>query len=100
MKGNHINYRYLNLLTIVAAMGGLLFGFDIAIITGANPFLELHGHLDEKQLGLGTSALLFGCIPGAITAGRMTDIFGRRKIIRRNIKILEVNTKGLIIFYL
>lgn len=73
--------QFLILITLVAAFGGILFGFDIAIITGANPFLEQFFHLDEKQLGLGTSALLFGCIPGAIIAGRVTDIFGRKVIL-------------------
>ncbi len=79
---SEVNYKYLSLLTIVAALGGLLFGFDIAIITGANPFLEIHFDLDEKGLGLGTSALLFGCIPGAIIAGRITDIYGRKFILK------------------
>jgi len=78
---SEVNFKYLMLLTIVAALGGVLFGFDIAIITGANPFLEIHFDLDEHGLGLGTSALLFGCIPGAIIAGRITDIYGRRKIL-------------------
>lgn len=78
-----INKAYLALLTIVAALGGLLFGFDIAIITGAGPFIEKHFHLEESQLGLGFSfaSLLFGCMFGAAFAGKITDLFGRKKIL-------------------
>jgi MFS transporter, SP family, arabinose:H+ symporter len=78
---SEVNYGYLTLITIVAALGGLLFGFDIAIITGANPSLKVFWDLSEMQIGLGTSALLFGCIPGAISAGYLTDIFGRKKLL-------------------
>jgi SP family arabinose:H+ symporter-like MFS transporter len=80
---NGINRWYLTLLTIVAALGGLLFGFDIAIITGAGPFIETHFHLENSQLGLGFSfaSLLFGCMFGAAFAGRMTDLYGRKKML-------------------
>jgi len=80
---NGINKAYLALLTIVAALGGLLFGFDIAIITGAGPFIEAHFHLENSQLGLGFSfaSLLFGCMFGAAFAGKITDKYGRKKIL-------------------
>ncbi len=80
---NEINRWYLALITVVAALGGLLFGFDIAIITGAGPFIETHFHLENSQLGLGFSfaSLLFGCMFGASFAGRMTDIYGRKLIL-------------------
>lgn len=78
-----INKKYLALLTSVAALGGLLFGFDIAIITGAGPFIETYFHLEDSQLGLGFSfaSLLFGCMFGTAFAGRLTDLHGRRKIL-------------------
>ena len=80
-KSSEIKTLYLLLLTVTAALGGLLFGFDIAIITGAGPFIQQHFHLNELQLGWGFSSLLFGCIAGSAVAGRVTDIFGRRKIL-------------------
>jgi MFS transporter, SP family, arabinose:H+ symporter len=80
-KNNEIKTLYLLLLTVTAALGGLLFGFDIAIITGAGPFIQQHFRLTELQLGWGFSSLLFGCIIGSAIAGRVTDIFGRRKIL-------------------
>jgi sugar porter (SP) family MFS transporter len=80
---DQINKPYLALLTTVAALGGLLFGFDIAIITGAGPFIEMHFHLENSQLGLGFSfaSLLFGCMFGAAFVGKITDLYGRRKIL-------------------
>jgi len=75
------NRRYLVLLTSVAALGGLLFGFDIAIITGAAPFIQEYFELDEFTLGWVVSSLLWGCILGAAVAGRITDAFGRKKIL-------------------
>lgn len=76
-----INLPFVLLLTATAALGGLLFGFDIAIITGAGPFLTEHFKLSDLSLGWAFSSLLFGCVIGAILAGRCTDFFGRKKIL-------------------
>ncbi|HZZ56622.1 MAG TPA: sugar porter family MFS transporter [Opitutaceae bacterium] len=65
-------------LAIAAALGGLLFGFDIAIITGAGPFLERHFKLGHLALGWAFSSLLFGCVLGAAAGGWASDRFGRR----------------------
>jgi SP family arabinose:H+ symporter-like MFS transporter len=55
-----INLRYVIFLAATAALGGLLFGFDIAIITGAGPFLLEHFRLTDLSLGWAFSCLLFG----------------------------------------
>jgi SP family arabinose:H+ symporter-like MFS transporter len=68
-------------ISIVAALGGLLFGFDIAIITGAGPYLVETFELNNIQEGWAYSSLLFGCIIGAAVAGRITDAMGRKKIL-------------------
>jgi MFS transporter, SP family, arabinose:H+ symporter len=73
--------RYVVLLAATAALGGLLFGFDIAIITGAGPFLAQRFHLDDLSLGWAFSSLLFGCVLGSTVAGRLTDSYGRRSIL-------------------
>ena len=73
--------RHLLLYSMVAALGGLLFGFDIAIITGAGPFLTEAFGLTSIQEGWAYSSLLFGCILGAAGAGRMTDLWGRKRIL-------------------
>jgi SP family arabinose:H+ symporter-like MFS transporter len=65
-------------LVATAALGGLLFGFDVAIITGAGPFLERHFELDLLALGWAFSSLLFGCVLGSAIAGWIADQYGRR----------------------
>ena len=76
-----INLGYLIFLAATAALGGLLFGFDIAIITGAGPFLTSRFHLNDLSLGWAFSSLLFGCVIGATVAGRLTNRYGRRSIL-------------------
>ncbi len=73
--------RYVLFLAATAATGGLLFGFDVAIISGAGPFLLRHFHLQDLSLGLAFSSLLFGCVIGAAVAGRATDRYGRQRIL-------------------
>ena len=80
MKGK-INLGYLSFLASTAALGGLLFGFDIAIITGAGPFLVQRFQLGDLSLGWAFSSLLFGCVIGATVAGRLTNRYGRRSIL-------------------
>jgi SP family arabinose:H+ symporter-like MFS transporter len=76
-----INLSYVILLAATAALGGLLFGFDIAIITGAGPFITEHFKLNDLSLGWAFSSLLFGCVIGSVFAGRITDFYGRRRIL-------------------
>jgi SP family arabinose:H+ symporter-like MFS transporter len=76
-----INLRYIILLGCTAALGGLLFGFDIAIITGAGPFLSKEFALSDLGLGWAFSSLLFGCVVGCFIAGRLTDRYGRKKLL-------------------
>jgi MFS transporter, SP family, arabinose:H+ symporter len=72
---------YLTFLACTAALGGLLFGFDIAIITGAGPFLMQQFALSDISLGFAFSSLLFGCIIGSFLAGRLTDQYGRKRML-------------------
>ena len=76
-----INLGYLIFLAATASLGGLLFGFDIAIITGAGPFLTLFFQLNDLSLGWAFSSLLFGCVIGSAAAGRLTNRYGRRRIL-------------------
>ena len=73
----NVNLRYVIFVAATAALGGLLFGFDIAIITGAGPFLLEHFKLTELSLGWAFSCLLFGCVLGSAFAGRLGDRYGR-----------------------
>jgi SP family arabinose:H+ symporter-like MFS transporter len=73
--------RNIYFFAIAAALGGFLFGFDIAIISGAMPFFQKYFHLSSMELGFVNSSLLIGCILGSLIAGRVTDEFGRKKIL-------------------
>jgi sugar porter (SP) family MFS transporter len=76
-----INTSYVIFLAATAALGGLLFGFDIAIITGAGPFITEYFKLTDLSLGWAFSSLLFGCVLGSVIAGRITNFYGRRKVL-------------------
>src|SRR5580765_1920344 len=74
---------YLYVISAIAAVGGLLFGFDTAIIAGAIEFVRSHFHLTAHphEEGFVVSSLLVGCMFGAGTAGTLSDSIGRRKVL-------------------
>lgn len=65
----------------VTAIGGFLFGYDTAVINGANSYLKAHLRLDSAQEGMAGASAILGCIPGAMFAGFLSDRFGRRKLL-------------------
>lgn len=73
---------YLLRSTVVAALGGLLFGFDTAVIAGTTHELTEQYHLSPMTLGITVSSALFGTIIGAMTAGIPGDKYGRRDSLR------------------
>ena len=68
--------------TVVAALGGLLFGFDTAVIAGVTGALSIEYHLSPASLGLTVSIALWGTIVGAMLAGIPGDRWGRRDSLR------------------
>ena len=81
MSQNTYNKTYVWIIAAVAATGGLLFGFDTGVISGAIPFLRQDMGLDESQVENLTAFGLIGAVIGALLSGRITDIFGRKKVI-------------------
>jgi sugar porter (SP) family MFS transporter len=73
---------YLVKSTIVAALGGLLFGFDTAVIAGTTSALSAAYHLHSFSLGFTVASALYGTIIGAMLAGIPGDRFGRRDSLR------------------
>ncbi|MCK4466006.1 MAG: sugar porter family MFS transporter [Bacteroidales bacterium] len=76
-----VNYRYLLTISLVTALGGLLFGFDISVISGTIPFIQEVFELNEAMKGWVVSSALIGCILGASYSGRLGDKFGRKKVL-------------------
>ncbi len=73
---------YLLKSTVVAALGGLLFGFETAVIAGTTHALTETFHLSPAALGMTVSAALWGTILGSMLAGIPGDKFGRRDSLR------------------
>ncbi len=86
--------RKLLLYTLVAAIGGLLYGFDTAVINGAFPFFTSHFKLNDVMTGWAVSSALLGCIVGAIGAGRPGDRFGRREMLKVSAVLFLVSAFG------
>ncbi|KAA3636551.1 MAG: MFS transporter, partial [Bacteroidetes bacterium] len=74
--------RILFFYTFVAALGGLLFGFDTAVINGALPFFTDYFKLTPSMQGWAVSSALIGCIIGAFFIGRLGDLYGRRSMLK------------------
>ena len=72
---------YLTLVCLVATLGGLLFGYDTAVISGAIGFLQTHFELTAAMKGWAASSALAGCVLGVICAGPLSDRLGRRNTL-------------------
>ena len=65
----------------IGSLGGLLFGFDTAVISGTFSFIEQYFSLDEIEIGWFASSALIGAIIGALVSGSLSDRFGRKPIL-------------------
>ena len=88
---------YIWLACIVAAMGGLLFGYDWVVIGGAKPFYEpFFGISDATPFlrGLAQSSALFGCLMGAVLSGIISDKSGRKRLLILSGLLFTVSAVG------
>ena len=86
VKNRQVSYnmKFVWLICIVAAMGGLLFGYDWVVVGGAKAFYEPFFRItDDTPLirGIAMSSALFGCIIGAIVSGILADRLGRKRLL-------------------
>lgn len=79
MQRGTFNSSYILGISFISALGGYLFGFDFAVISGALPFLEKQFGLDAWWEGFATGSLAIGAIIGCALAGKISDKYGRRK---------------------
>ena len=80
--GEQYNTGYVWAISGVAALGGLLFGYDWVVIGGAKPFYEKFFQLGSEELiGWANSCALIGCLVGSVVSGAMSDRFGRKKLL-------------------
>jgi MFS family permease len=74
--------RYLYFVTFVAALGGLMFGFETAVINGAIHYVAEHFQLNPFMKGFVVSTALAGCVIGALFIGKPGDKYGRRFMLK------------------
>jgi len=80
---NKYNWNYLLSITLVSALGGLLFGYDYVVIGGAKPFYEPYFGITQSAFlqGWAMSCALIGCLGGSVLSGWLSDRFGRKKLL-------------------
>ncbi len=86
--------RFLLRSTVVGALGGLLFGFDTAVISGTTRTLVPYFHLSPKALGATVAAALVGAVLGAIFSGLPGERFGRRDSLRGMALLYVISALG------
>jgi SP family xylose:H+ symportor-like MFS transporter len=80
-------------IAIVAALGGLLFGYDWVVIGGARQFYEVYFHLSTSvQIGWANSCALLGCLAGSLAAGVLADRYGRRYLLLLSAVLFAVSS--------
>lgn len=75
------NRTYVYLICTVTAFGGLLFGFDLVNISGTIPFFTQAFRLSEFQTGWAVGCINLGCVAGALLAGKLSDLLGRKRLL-------------------
>lgn len=89
------NNSYVIGISFISALGGYLFGFDFAVISGALPFLRTAFALDAWWEGFLTGSLALGCIVGCLIAGKLADKYGRRPGLMLAAAIFAVSSLGM-----
>ncbi|MGZ5467919.1 MAG: sugar porter family MFS transporter [Candidatus Aminicenantales bacterium] len=85
---------YVIAITLVAAIGGLIFGFDTAIVAGATRYMKEQFSLNSLQEGWAVSVVLIGCMFGAGLAGPISDRIGRRRLMLVSAVLFFVSAVG------
>ncbi len=85
---------YVLAVTLVAALGGLIFGFDTAIVAGATRYMKEQFGLDALQEGWAVGVVLIGCMFGAGLAGPASDRIGRRRLMLAAAVLFLVSAVG------
>ena len=97
MENATYNNRYILAISFISALGGYLFGFDFAVISGALPFLRIVFELDAWWEGFLTGSLALGCIVGCLIAGKLSDSYGRKFGLFGAALIFAVSSFGMAI---
>jgi len=88
------NKKYFFLICFIAALGGFLFGFDTAVISGVIEFVVNDFHFNLLMEGWFVSSALLGCIIGVALAGKLSDLYGRKKIMILSAFLFFISATG------
>lgn len=88
------NRKYLLGLTVIASLGGFLFGYDTAVISGTIGFVKDKFALDAVMEGWYVSSALVGCLAGVAMAGFLSDKFGRKRVLLLSALLFFVSAIG------
>src|SRR5439155_25193742 len=95
IESSSYNPAYTWSISLVAALGGLLFGYDWVVIGGAKTFYEKFFHLSDPALqGWAMSCVLVGCLLGALIVGGLSDKFGRKRLLLLSAVLFTVSSVG------
>ena len=89
-----VKVKYTYLVCLIAAFGGLLFGYDTAVIAGAIGYLKLKFDLSPMLTGWAASSAIWGCIFGTLFAGRLSDKYGRKKVLLLSGLLFTISALG------
>ena len=93
MKKNN-NLAYIWWLTITASLGGLLFGYDTAVISGTLSMVRTQFGLNAAMEGWYVSSALVGCVIGVSFAGWLSDKYGRKKVLLLAATLFTISALG------
>ena len=88
------NLAYLIPICLVATLGGLLFGYDTGVISGAIELLTARFHLDVVMKGWASGCVLIGCATGVLLVGPVSDRFGRKRALLLAAALFLVSAVG------
>lgn len=94
-QNNSFNSTYIIGISFISALGGYLFGFDFAVISGALPFLRTEFNLSAWWEGFLTGSLALGCIVGCLIAGKLADRYGRKPGLMLAAAIFGISALGM-----
>ena len=93
---NKFNTKYIFGISMVSALGGLLFGYDWVVIGGAKPFYEQFFHISGSAnlQGWAMSSALLGCLLGSVISGVLSDRFGRKRLLIFSALLFVISALG------
>jgi len=95
LSRHRYNTSYITGISFISALGGYLFGFDFAVISGALPFLQQQFSLNAYWEGFATGSLALGAIAGCLAAGKISDRWGRKPGMLVAAAIFAVSSLGM-----